>query len=77
MKQLPTPDAAETRLRALLDSASGAAAVAKPVENPPTAAASGQSRVPTLVDDVQGFLDKREKLERASYPTPTDGVPRC
>ena len=64
MKQLPTPDAAEARLRALLDSASGAAAAARPVENPPTAAASGQSRVPTLVDDVQGFLDKRAKLER-------------
>jgi hypothetical protein len=64
MKQLPTPDAAEARLRALLESASGGTKAARPGEAPSTAAAPGESRVPTLVDDVQGFLDKREKLQR-------------
>ena len=64
MKQLPTPDAAEARFRALLESASGGTMAARPGDSPSTAAAPGESRVPTLVDDVQGFLDKREKLQR-------------
>ena len=55
LKQLPTPEAAETRLRALLEPGAALSSPAEPAE---------QSRVPALVDDVQGYLDKREKLQR-------------
>ena len=58
LRQLPTPEAAEARLRALLEPAAFAEATAA------GALAAEQTRVPALVDDVQGYLDKREKLER-------------
>lgn len=57
LKQLPTPEVAEARLRALLGAPTSA-------DQPSPVEAAGQSRVPALVDDVQGYLDKREKLER-------------
>ena len=58
LKQLPTPEAAEARVRALLGPGPGRA------DAPSAAEAAGQTRVPALVDDVQGYLDKREKLQR-------------
>ena len=64
IKQLPTPEAAEARVRALLEPAFAEATAGRPVENASTAEVAGQSRVPTLVDNVQGFLDNREKLQR-------------
>ena len=57
LKQLPTPDAAEARLRALLEPTAAA-------DLPSTADAAGERRIPTLVDDVQGYLDNRSKLKR-------------
>jgi hypothetical protein len=64
LKQLPTPDAAEARLRALLDPASAEATAGRPAESASAAQTASPSRVPTLLDDVQGYLDKREKLQR-------------
>ena len=63
LKQLPTPEAAEARLRALLEPASAEATAGKTAVSSPAQPAE-PSRVPALVDDVQGYLDKREKLQR-------------
>ena len=57
LKQLPTVEFAEGRLRALLEPTAVA-------ELPSPAEALGEKRVPALVDDVQGYLDRRGKLER-------------
>lgn len=56
LEQLPTPEAAEARVRALM-APSQAAVGSVPAVTDPT-------RVPTLVDDVQGLLDRREQLQR-------------
>ena len=63
LKQLPTPEAAEGRLRALLEPRAPASARLRAPRFSP-AQAAGQPRVPVLVDDVQGYLDRREKLQR-------------
>ena len=55
--QLPTADTAEHRLRALLPSGVEA-------EVPLAGEADADRKVPALVDDVQGFLDKRSKMTR-------------
>ncbi len=67
LEQLPTPEAAEARVRALLGPsapASSEATAGKTAGITSPAQAAGQSRVPALVDDVQAYLDKREKLQR-------------
>ena len=65
LKQLPTPEAAEARVRRTPRARRLRRGTAgKPVANASTAEAAGQTRVPALVDDVQGYLDKREKLQR-------------
>ncbi len=51
--QLPSPDAAEARV-----------AVLAGISASPAAVPQGGSRVPTLVDNTQGYLDKRGKLQR-------------
>lgn len=55
--QLPTPDAAEARFRALIPPAAVA-------DLPDPAELALERKVPVLVDDVQGFLDRRSKLKR-------------
>jgi hypothetical protein len=57
LKQLPSVEAAEGRLRALLEPTAVA-------ELPSAAEMAGMRRIPTIVDDVQAYLDKRGKLER-------------
>jgi hypothetical protein len=57
LKQLPTPEAAVARLEALLQPVA-AAMIA------PAAELAVERRVPSLVDDVQGFLDKRSAIVR-------------
>lgn len=57
LEALPTPDEAEARVRRL----SPPVAVA---DLPAPQEAELASRVPALVDDVRGFLDKREGLKR-------------
>jgi hypothetical protein len=57
LKQLPTPDAAVARLEALLPPIA-AAMLPTPVE------LAGEKRVPSLVDNVQGYLDKRSAITR-------------
>jgi hypothetical protein len=57
LKQLPTPEAAVARLEALLQPVA-AAMIA------PAAELAAERRVPSLVDDVQGFLDKRSAIVR-------------
>jgi hypothetical protein len=56
LEHLPTADAAEARLRALLGG-EGAVTVSTPE-------AADQRRTPVLVDHVQGYLDTRGKLVR-------------
>ena len=56
LEHLPTPEAAEARLRALL--------FADGPDAPEPPAPEGADRTPTLVDSVQGYLDNRAKLER-------------
>jgi peptidase M28-like protein len=76
LAQLPTPEAAMARVRSLLAPASSA---------PPPAAAEQEAgaRVPSFVDDVAAFLDKRSKIKRPGRLHPlmayevlnfTDGV---
>jgi len=57
LKQLPTPEAAVARLDALLEP-TAAAMLPEPME------LAGEKRVPALVDDVQGYLDKRTAITR-------------
>lgn len=57
LKQLPTVEFSEGRLRALLEPTAVA-------ELPSPAEALGEKRIPSLVADVQGYLDRRGKLER-------------
>lgn len=57
LKQLPTVEFSEGRLRALLEPTAVA-------ELPSPAEALGEKRIPSLVADVQGYLDRRAKLER-------------
>ena len=66
LAQLPTPEAAEARVSALLELRTSVAEATsgKAGDVPSQAETSGAARVPTLVDDVQGFLDRREKLQR-------------
>ena len=64
LKQLPTPEAAEARVRALLEPSPATASAEATAGKADVPSPASQSRVPALVDDVQGYLDKREKLER-------------
>jgi Zn-dependent M28 family amino/carboxypeptidase len=57
LAQLPTPDAAMARVRSLLAPASSAPA-------PGPAETGAASRVPTFIDDVAGYLDRRNKMKR-------------
>ena len=57
LKQLPTPEAAVARLDALLEP-TAAAMLPEPME------LAGEKRVPAIVDDVQGYLDKRSAITR-------------
>jgi len=57
LAQLPTSDAAMARLRSLLAPMSSAPA-------PTVAEQEANSRVPSFVDDVAGYLDKRSKIKR-------------
>lgn len=57
LRQLPSPEAAVSRFRALV--APNAVALL-----PSQAEMAGERRVPSLVDDVQGFLDRRGRLAR-------------
>jgi hypothetical protein len=57
LKQLPTPEAAVARLDALLEP-TAAAMLPEPIE------LAGEKHVPALVDDVQGYLDKRSAITR-------------
>ena len=57
LKQLPTPEAAAARLEALLVPTAAAML-------PSATEAAGEKRVPSLADDVQGYLDKRGAMPR-------------
>jgi hypothetical protein len=62
LAELPTDEAAEARLAALYTSLTGEKA--PPKKAVPADRQVSAAKVPALVDDVQGFLDKRDKIKR-------------